>query len=266
MGTMSNYYGYRALGDFVKRHREALIELLSVPKERVPSYSTIRRVMLGIDFQDLIDAFNRWSIQYTKNEREESKWLAVDGKSIKGTVTNSSSSSQNFISLVSVYSQEKGIVVNCQQFESKTGSEIKTVQALLEGLDLQGMTFTLDALHCQKKTTEIIVNSGNDYVIAVKGNQPELLAQVEAETQKNEPASQVTNIDNSHGRKVVRTVEVYEKNQEVNRDWKGIKTFIKVTRSGRSEASQNSSIFYYISSKMDDEESFCQRNSRTLDC
>lgn len=50
MGTMSGYLGYRALGDFVKRHEGALIQTLKLPKKRVPSYSTIRIVVMGIDF------------------------------------------------------------------------------------------------------------------------------------------------------------------------------------------------------------------------
>lgn len=223
MGTLSGYYGYRPLGDFVKRHREALRELLLIPQKRVPSYSTIRRVMLEVNYQDLIDAFNKWAIQYSHEEQEESKWLAIDGKSIIRIVTHPNSSRKNFISLVSVFGIDKSIVI-CQQFESQTGSEIKTVQALIEKLDLQGMTLTMDALHCQKKTTELIINSGNDYVIAVKGNQSELLAQVKAEIQESQPVSKVTNIDTSHGRKAIQTVEVYRKFKEVEPEWKGIKT------------------------------------------
>ncbi|WP_197036077.1 transposase family protein [Fischerella sp. PCC 9605] len=33
MGTMSGYLGYRALGDFVKRHKQSLIEILEIPKQ-----------------------------------------------------------------------------------------------------------------------------------------------------------------------------------------------------------------------------------------
>ena len=38
-----------------------------------------------------------------------------------------------------------------QQFETKTTSELTVVQKLLEALELVGVVFTLDALHCQKK-------------------------------------------------------------------------------------------------------------------
>ena len=48
MGTLSGYVGYRAWGDFAKRHRRALIEVFGSYRHGVPSYSTIRRVLMGI--------------------------------------------------------------------------------------------------------------------------------------------------------------------------------------------------------------------------
>jgi len=35
--------------------------------------------------------------------------------------------------------------------KSKKTSELKVVQTLLEALHIEGVVFTLDALHCQKK-------------------------------------------------------------------------------------------------------------------
>lgn len=61
MGTMSGCQGYRGLGDFVKRHKQSLIEILEIPKDRVPSYSTIRRVMMRVNFEELTIRFNQWA-------------------------------------------------------------------------------------------------------------------------------------------------------------------------------------------------------------
>ena len=83
MGTMSGCLGYRALGDFVKRHKQSLVEILEIPKKRVPSYSTIRRVMMRVDFEELTQVFNSWASEYVELNRSE--WLATDGKSIKAT-------------------------------------------------------------------------------------------------------------------------------------------------------------------------------------
>ena len=48
------------------------------------------------------------------------------------------------------------------------------MQQLIKELDLEGIVFTIDALHCQKETTKTIIDNNNDYVIGVKGNQKKL--------------------------------------------------------------------------------------------
>ena len=63
---------------------------------------------------------------------EPSEWVAIDGKSIKGTVIEHRTAYQNFVSLVSVYSSQLGVVLATQQFESKKSSELTVVQTLLE--------------------------------------------------------------------------------------------------------------------------------------
>lgn len=149
MGTMSGCLGYRGLGDFVKRHKQSLIEVLEIPTDRVPSYSTIRRVMMRVNYEDLTRVFNCWANQYV--ELSESEWLATDGKSIKATVTNYSNAYQAFVSIVSVFSTKQGLVIGLQPMNSKQSSEIATVQNLIAALGLKGIVFSFDALHCQKK-------------------------------------------------------------------------------------------------------------------
>lgn len=81
---------------------------------------------------------------------EANEWVAIDGKSIKGTVTAPGTAYQNFVSLVSVYSHQQGVVLAGQQFESKHNNELQVVQTMLEALQLEKVVFTMDALHCQK--------------------------------------------------------------------------------------------------------------------
>jgi hypothetical protein len=150
MSLMSGYIGIRAMGDFVERNRDDLIKFLKPKKPRVPSYSTLRRILLHLDFKELKQVFTQWSSQYV--EIAEYEYLALDGKGIKSTVKDYNSEMQDFISLVSVFSQKRKQVLNQQFFHSKKASEIPIVQELLQELDLEGKTVTLDALHCQKNS------------------------------------------------------------------------------------------------------------------
>jgi len=149
MGTMSGCLGYRALEDFAHRHHESLVVSLQLPPTRFPSDSTFRRVMMGIDFTDLAKVFNNWAQDWMPTQ--ELDWLGVDGKSIKATVSNYDKAYQDFINVVSVFNTRCGVAIALQQFHNKESSEIAVVQSLLATLKLQGVIFTFDSLHCQKK-------------------------------------------------------------------------------------------------------------------
>ena len=48
--------------------------------------------------------------------------------------------------------------------ESKS-NEIPAVRELIELFDIKGAVLTMDAMHCQKETAELIINNGGDYVL-----------------------------------------------------------------------------------------------------
>lgn len=43
--------GFLAIGDWLKAYRDELVALFQPPKNRLPSYSTIRRVLLDLDYR-----------------------------------------------------------------------------------------------------------------------------------------------------------------------------------------------------------------------
>lgn len=94
-------------------------------------------------------------------------------KAIKGTVSDYSKAQQRFISLVTIFSSKQKQILLAGKINNKKESEIPKVKDLIKMLDLTGVIFTLDALHCQKDTTKIIVESGNDYCIWGKGKPKE---------------------------------------------------------------------------------------------
>jgi len=157
MSTMSGYLGYRAIGDFIKRNKESLLEHLRPKKNRLPSFDTVRRIVQGIDFSLVSKQFYRWACQYIPLSRDE--WVSVDGKVIGGTVTNANSSNQQFVSLVSLYCSKKKLVIGNEKVLHKKENEITIVQQLIGALELEGVTFSLDALHCQKKRQKSLLTA-----------------------------------------------------------------------------------------------------------
>jgi hypothetical protein len=112
MGVMSGCSGYRALEDFVVRHQAVLLELMGLRQRRLPSYSTLRRVMVRIDFRAFAQAFHGWAKATFAPQSNEQ--LATDGKGIKASVKDYDRSDQDFISGVSAFSVEQGVVVGLE--------------------------------------------------------------------------------------------------------------------------------------------------------
>lgn len=149
MGTLNGCTSYQALEEFAQRHYQALTEHLELDYKRLPSDSTVRRVLMGVNFSQLVQVFTRWAAPYI--ERDESGWFAIDGKGLNGSITAPCDTHQQFVNLVSVFSHSQGIVVAMAQYRSNAGREIAVVKALIAALDLQAVTYTMDAAHAQKK-------------------------------------------------------------------------------------------------------------------
>lgn len=173
MSMMSGYIGIRATGDFIERNRKDLLDLFKPKNDKLPSFQTISRVLQCLNFANLNKIFIDWSKDYI----DKDTWYSIDGKGISGTVKNAHNKLQEYSNLVSIFSNNNKQVLSVEKVNNKS-SEIFAVKDLIKALDLEGVIFTLDALHCQKETVKLIKESDNDYVIGLKGNQKNLLNKV----------------------------------------------------------------------------------------
>lgn len=148
MAAISGLCGYRAIGDFVKANQQELCGMLGV--KRLPSFSTVRRVLMGLSVGELSLALCRWR----SPEMAQKAWVQVDGKALKGTVKDYSEGNQDFVSVVSLFFGQQKAVLAADSFHNKQKSEIHIVQELIAGSGLQGVIFTADAMHAQKNDTK----------------------------------------------------------------------------------------------------------------
>ena len=148
LSTMSGNTSLREHEDFVRRHRQPLLEFLRPVKDRLPSYSTIRRVMIALDFEALNAAFLRWA--RTRIQAEEGEWWAIDGKCLAGSGTDVHSSEQSFTHLVSLYAHQRGLVLQSGAHKNSKGDEGQVVEAILADARIEGAGVSADALHCKK--------------------------------------------------------------------------------------------------------------------
>jgi len=255
LGLMAGHLRYRALGAFAVSQQRFLTKYFPVCGGSVPSYSTIRRAMIGVDWSCLIEVFNQWASLLTIIQ-DDSEWLAIDGKSLKSTLQHYHSRQQDFISIISLFCQSNGVVLHLNKMQNKKESEIAHVQDIARRSGLTNKVFTADALHCQKKTVQLITEGSNDYLIAVKKNQPILYKYLEHQAKTTTPSSQKITEDTSHGRKITRTVSVFPVVEPVSKEWANSQNFIRVQRSGNRGKKSYQETAYYLSSRQENAEVF----------
>lgn len=135
----------------------------------IPSHDTFGRVFNLLNEDQMCRALVRWlEIIGTTSE---GRHIAIDGKSFRNSFDTATGT--EMLHLVNAWCTDKGICFGQHSVEEGS-NEITAVPKLLELIDINGATITLDAMHCQKATAHQIIERGADYVIAVKDNQPAL--------------------------------------------------------------------------------------------
>lgn len=103
--------------------------------------------------------------------------IAIDGKTLRRSYDKASGKAA--IHMVSAWASANHISLG-QVVTDEKSNEITAIPKLLELIEISGALVTIDAMGCQTAIVKQIVKQGADYCLAVKGNQPTLLAGIEA--------------------------------------------------------------------------------------
>ncbi|MFN6495436.1 ISAs1 family transposase [Nostoc sp. DedQUE03] len=109
-----------------------------------------------------------------------------------------------------------------------------------------------------KKTCKFFIDSGNDYVIAVKANQPKLHRHIQSVAARTKPTSRYIATEKTRDRLTKRTVEVFHDLNGIDPKWIGIKSLIQVERVGTRGGKQYHDLACYISSLICTAQEFAQ--------
>jgi predicted transposase YbfD/YdcC len=230
VGNLCGYRGYRPLADFCAVYWEPLAQWSGTAGQYgCPCFSTLRRLMQQVDFNSVAQVFNQWCEQWMRPTLAQ--WVGGDGKSIRATRRDAQGA--NFVTTVTLFTHTPGTVVAFAVMENAKTSEIVVIRALIRQLaECPGIVFTLDALHCQKATVQLIIQQQQHYLIAVKGNQKYLWKTLTAWVTQAPPLSVAQHQDCSHGRQVTRTVTVYATPATLTAHWLDCRRLVWVERRG----------------------------------
>ena len=257
LGIMNGYDGYRAIGDFIVRNKEELIFVFKPKKSRLPSFSTIRRVMGDIDFDELCNIFEEWAKDNIAIKKRE--WISLDGKAISGTFPEEA---HKFVNLVSLFCVDKKQVFSVGKVEDKS-NEIPKVQELIQKFPGKRVIFRMDAMHCQKKTIKTILKKESYYVLQVKENQKFLFKKVKFIAEHLPAISSDITEEKNKGRLEKREVTLHKECLDLkNYGWNGLKFIVKVKRNVEHKSGKISEETAYFITNLNERASFFNKGIR----
>jgi predicted transposase YbfD/YdcC len=236
-------YGKTKL-DFLRR-------FLELPNG-IPSHDTFSRVFARLDPAALLVCLQAWLQQL--REQLGVQQVAIDGKTLRGS--HDGATRPNALHLVSAWATEARLFLGQLAVDQKS-NEITAIPQLLELLDLEGDTVTIDAMGCQKEIAKAIVAKKADYVLQVKDNQPTLHAALNeafirfAEADYTEPSlRRFRTVDCDHGREETREYIIASVPAGLPGadDWTGLTSIGMVFRTRKEGDQISEEVSYYISS------------------
>jgi predicted transposase YbfD/YdcC len=127
--------------------------------------------------------------------------IAIDGKTVRGAKDKDGKAPH----LVAALAHGIGAVLGQVAVDAKS-NEIPAVRELLKAFaGLSRAVITIDAMHTQSDTAQVILGRGADYVMTVKGNMPTLYRQLKKLPWAAVPA--VSSVSTDHGRRACRTIK-----------------------------------------------------------
>jgi predicted transposase YbfD/YdcC len=227
----------------------------------IPSHDTFNRVFAALDPQQFLDCFLGWTQSLRRAVAQEI--VALDGKALRRALNKD----QSVKYIVSAWAESNNLVLGQWKVADKS-NEITALPQLLRVLELSGCIVTLDAMGCQKKIAQEIIESDADYVLALKGNQEtvhqevkDFLDQALAETQKPRPRgaklspaaaglAALETVEKDHGR--LETRRYYQSSQLAwfadLEQWEGLKSVGMVEAMREVDGKTSVERRYYLSS------------------
>jgi predicted transposase YbfD/YdcC len=238
------------IADYVLIQKEKFEKYGLIENGKCPSHDTFRRVFSLIDANEIYRQTIQCFYDFLKTleddilDRNHYTQLIIDGKEIRGTGRRSDCKNpRRNTQVLNIYDYSLQTCIHSEIISEKT-NEIPTAQAYLNILSLKNVVVTADALHCQRKTADIIAQKKGIYVLTVKENQPLLLQEIN--DRMDNPKIKVKTVERDK-----RKFEVMSLPRGYAVDgFTGMKTFVRMT--SKKHSSKNADKRCFISNSIDE--------------
>ena len=264
---LSGYEEWESMEDFAKYNISWFRQFFPY-RWGIPSHYTIESVCMMIDPKDFMNLFVEWMGDViNEHNRKEGKTgqnidddvIAIDGKALRGSRP---AKGKKMVQIVSAYSTKLNLVLGFTAIDKKS-NEITAIPEVLDMLVIEGCLITSDAMGCQKKICQKIVDKKADYLICVKDNQPTLCSNIEntftqhianhpedPESEENSNLFAET-IEQGHGRHEHRRCWIFNDIAAIDPDneWAKLTQFAVIQRDRLVKSRQTTETHCYIMSR-----------------
>jgi predicted transposase YbfD/YdcC len=243
--TISGADNWVAIERFGRAKEQWFTEQLNL-NHGIPSHDTLGDVFSVIDTEQFSECFSNWVADLSNLVEEDI--IAIDGKCLRRSLDKASNKAA--IYMVSAWSRQNSLVLGQVKVDDKS-NEITAIPKLLTRLDIAGAVITIDAMGCQKKIAEQIIQQKADYVLSLKGNHGLLHEDVTTYFESTlAPDAAIQAIDGGHGRIETRTLRACGDIDwlEKAHAWAGLKSIIAVTAKREIGEKVTEETRYFISS------------------
>lgn len=257
MAVLAGAGGPTAIARWANFKSDILVNVLKLPNG-IPRKDVFRRVLMLLKPDAFQTCFASWLTSLRAQAAEatgvDQPVLAVDGKTARRS--HDRNHDLGALHSVSVWASEFGLSLG-QVACAEKSNEITAIPELLRLVDIKGTIITIDAMGTQKAIAAQIVDSGADYVLALKGNQETLHQQVidYVDEQSKSDFAEVKarrhiTKEKGHGREEIRSymqMPVPDKLRELEL-WKGLQSIGMATLVCVRDGKESTETRYFISS------------------
>lgn len=244
---LSNGEDFEDMAEYGKQ-KEAWLRTRLELRHGIPSHDTFNRVFQLIEPEELRSCLAEDGQLLL--DSLEGGLINLDGKKIKGESPKSRGNKGLFI--LSAWVSEQRICIGQQKLEDKS-NEITAIPKVLDSIDLAGSTVSIDAIGCQKAIAQQIVDKQAYYLLAVKGNQSDLLEEVVENFTHFIPAQQQEDWEYDHGRYEHRSCSVLCAKQALSPKmlvlWEDVQQLIRIESKRVIKHKTCCETRYYISNR-----------------
>lgn len=172
--TLCGARGYPTMAEWGRKADAELLRALGFTHQTMPCAATFFLVFRRLDWAHLERVLGQWAEEVFRALPPAPgavEAIAVDGKTLTSRASRKHGAPA--VHLVSAVRHRVGLTLGQRAVDDRT-NEIPVTPVLLRGFVLEGRVVTMDALLTQREIAQTVLENGGDYIMLVKGKQPQM--------------------------------------------------------------------------------------------